>query len=641
MQQVPYSDSGMDDMSLIVPSMPSIGGSAAFPSSLPTILCCLCGTRIQSNPANMCINCLKSQVDITAGITKQLTVFFCRNCSRYQRPPWVHLDLESREMLAFCLKKVKGLGKDVRLVDAGFVWTEPHSKRIKVKLTVQKEVFSGALLQQSFIVEFIVAGQQCTDCQKSFTEHTWTAVVQVRQKVQHKKTMLMLEQLLLKHNVVARAMGVKEQGDGLDFYWHTRGGANHLLDFLRGCVPIRSKQSKRLISQDDKSNTFNYKYTLYTEVAPICKDDLVILPSQLASLLGLSASSSAALYIVTRVTSNLTLLDPVHMQLVEVSGGTYWHYPFRALMTAKQLTEYMIIGKETLDATPVSKARGGGGSIGVSSGGGGGGGGKDDKKRQRDASVDGRGFSKTNLPQYNKLSAARFTLMKVSEIGVVDTTYECVSHLGYLLNEGDHCLGYDLNNANIEEDDAMTSNRRASSRLRSDVDVLLVKKSYEKKHRAKKRKFTIKTLVKEDADSNAGKGGRRGDERRNDVDMEDFLQELEEDRELAGKVNLYKRRDAEVKKTSGGGRGMVDEGEAEGEDGEDGEEGPEVDMDALLEEMGSMQVSVGGAAALDGAESEAESEGGEFETDWDVGTGDGGSKKAGGGGGAQQKRNRK
>ena len=640
MQQVSYSDSGMDDIALITPSAPP--STSAFTSSLPTILCCLCGTRIQSNPANMCINCLKSQVDITAGITKQLTVFYCRNCQRYQRPPWVHLDLESREMLAFCLKKIKGLGKDVRLVDASFVWTEPHSKRIKVKLTVQKEVFSGALLQQSFIVEFIVAGQQCTDCQKSFTEHTWTAVVQVRQKVQHKKTMLMLEQLLLKHNVVSRAMGVKEQGDGLDFYWHTRGGANHLLDFLRGCVPIRSKQSKRLISQDDSSNTFNYKYTLYAEVAPICKDDLVMLPSQLASLLGLSASSSAALYVVTRVTSNLTLLDPVHMQLVEVSGGTYWHYPFRSLMSAKQLTEYMIIGKESIDATVVSKARGG--AIGGGGGGGGGGSGsKDDKKRARDVSVDGRGFSKTSLPQYSKLSAARFTLMKVSEMGVVDTTYECVSHLGFLLNVGDHALGYDINNANIEEDDNMTNNRRTSHKQRSDVEVILVKKAYEKKNRAKKRKFTLKTLVKEDADSNAGRGGRRGDERRNDVDMEEFLQEIEEDRELAGKVNLYKRHDVEAKRAGGGGggssggSGMADEGEEVDEE-EEGEEGPEVDMEALLEEMGSMQVSVGGAAALDGAESEAESEGGEFETDWDVGTADG--KKAGGGS-AQQKRNRK
>lgn len=28
----------------------------------------------------------------------------------------------------------------VRLIDAGFLWTEPHSKRIKMKVTIQKEV---------------------------------------------------------------------------------------------------------------------------------------------------------------------------------------------------------------------------------------------------------------------------------------------------------------------------------------------------------------------------------------------------------------------------------------------------------------------------------------------------------------------
>jgi hypothetical protein len=32
------------------------------------------------------------------------------------------------------------------------VWTEPHSRRIKVKLTIQKEVFNGAIMQQSFVV---------------------------------------------------------------------------------------------------------------------------------------------------------------------------------------------------------------------------------------------------------------------------------------------------------------------------------------------------------------------------------------------------------------------------------------------------------------------------------------------------------
>jgi len=66
------------------------------------------------------------------------------------------------------------------LVDANFIWTEPHSKRIKVKLTVQKEVFNHTILQQSFIVEYHVDYQQCYDCRaKSAKMEPWEAVVQV------------------------------------------------------------------------------------------------------------------------------------------------------------------------------------------------------------------------------------------------------------------------------------------------------------------------------------------------------------------------------------------------------------------------------------------------------------------------------
>jgi NMD protein affecting ribosome stability and mRNA decay len=37
------------------------------------------------------------------------------------------------------LKKLKGLNK-VRLTEAHFIWTEPHSKRLRVSMTIQKEV---------------------------------------------------------------------------------------------------------------------------------------------------------------------------------------------------------------------------------------------------------------------------------------------------------------------------------------------------------------------------------------------------------------------------------------------------------------------------------------------------------------------
>ena len=48
------------------------------------------------------------------------------------RPPWVYCEVESKELLAICLKKIKGLNR-VKLIDASFRWTEEHSKRIRVE----------------------------------------------------------------------------------------------------------------------------------------------------------------------------------------------------------------------------------------------------------------------------------------------------------------------------------------------------------------------------------------------------------------------------------------------------------------------------------------------------------------------------
>ena len=68
----------------------------------------------------------------------------------------------------------------VKLVDAGFIWTEPHSRRLKVKLTIQAEVLNGAILQQTFVVEYVVETHMCPDCTKTAANpNTWTACVQV------------------------------------------------------------------------------------------------------------------------------------------------------------------------------------------------------------------------------------------------------------------------------------------------------------------------------------------------------------------------------------------------------------------------------------------------------------------------------
>lgn len=85
-----------------------------------------------------CVECVQ--------IALILVVIMSHSWGRYLQPPatWVACGLESRELLALCLRRLKGLSR-VHMVDAGFVWTEPHSRRIKVKLTVQKEVGMGSM----------------------------------------------------------------------------------------------------------------------------------------------------------------------------------------------------------------------------------------------------------------------------------------------------------------------------------------------------------------------------------------------------------------------------------------------------------------------------------------------------------------
>ena len=147
--------------------------------------------------------------------------------------------------MALCLTNVSGLKKRkgendrVRLVDAAWVWTEPHSMRLKIRLTIQREVLSGTILQQSFIVEFVVRNQQCIECQAAFRTGSWKALVQVRQRVNHKRTFLYLEQLILKHGAHRGCLSIETFKDGMDFYFPDKGKAGRFISFLEDVVPMK------------------------------------------------------------------------------------------------------------------------------------------------------------------------------------------------------------------------------------------------------------------------------------------------------------------------------------------------------------------------------------------------------------------
>jgi nonsense-mediated mRNA decay protein 3 len=105
-------------------------------------------------------------------------------------------------------------------------------------------------------------------------------------QIPHKRTFFYLEQLILKHSAHRDTVNIKEAKDGLDFFYSQRAHAIKMCEFLSAVVPTRSKSSEQLISTDVHTSTSNYKFTYSVEIAPICKDDLICLPSKLARSLG-------------------------------------------------------------------------------------------------------------------------------------------------------------------------------------------------------------------------------------------------------------------------------------------------------------------------------------------------------------------
>ena len=138
----------------------------------------------------------------------------------------------------------------VKLVDAGFIWTEPHSRRLKTKLTVQSEVFNGCTWFTYYIIQSLVLMWSRTSyfddwcllnvhrlymlmhCFKQ-SGHTCLAslsggrdspsapsaavcaeyqslMMQVRQHTEHKRTFMFLEQVILKYNAASTCINIKD-----------------------------------------------------------------------------------------------------------------------------------------------------------------------------------------------------------------------------------------------------------------------------------------------------------------------------------------------------------------------------------------------------------------------------------------------
>ena len=519
------------------------------------IVCCICGITIDANSEGICEACAKKNIDITTGITKTGVLTYCRTCERYKRPPWMKCEKESQDMMNLCLSKIKGLNK-IQLIDSSFVWTEPHSKEVKLKLTVQKEI-NKSLISTSFLVEFKEEWTQCEDCKKTFTPHIWRACVQLRQKVNHKRTFLFLEQVILKHKAQSKALNIKEHPEGVDFYFANRAQANSFCAFIHEFLPCQTKTSRQLISVDEKSNEAVYKETFRLEIAPVCQDDLIILSEENYKKMG----GIGPLLLCYKQINNLKFIDPVTFETLDLDNNTYWRYGLKSYIDRKALSEFLILSceeeidykklaekdksKRTIKKIVRSKNNNNDG-MDIET---------DNKMNESKASVN---TNMTNKSQYlenleKKLEDKKIKIVNVKCIrnSGKDENKEIIetrSFLGRKMRPGDVYYGYDLTRINISEDlEGILSKKKEKI-----PDIILVKKKYNNYKRIFKLKHLDMDVEGEDDDDeeddekekNAKKGKKKKKKNQKgkdkDRDMEEFMEDVGKNKDLRKNINLYK-----------------------------------------------------------------------------------------------------
>eukprot|EP00826_Nyctotherus_ovalis_P015624 TRINITY_DN1445_c0_g1_i6.p1 TRINITY_DN1445_c0_g1~~TRINITY_DN1445_c0_g1_i6.p1 ORF type:complete len:352 (-),score=91.52 TRINITY_DN1445_c0_g1_i6:1445-2476(-) len=313
--------------------------------------------------------------------------------------------------------------------------------------------------------------------------------VQLRQRVNHKRTIYYLEQIILKHGMHSKTINVKEMPDGIDFFFANKSHAVIFNDFLHSQIISKVRQSKQLVSADLSSNNYNYKNTYYIEVAPVCREDLVFIPPKLQKELG----GSSAICLISKMTSMIHLLDPIKRKTYSIDSESYWSHEFKSICTREHLSEFIIINIEPSDY-----------------------------KAARMATHTSR------IDESANYSYADVELQRISDFGVNDNRVFATTHLGNVLKIDDRVLCYEIASLNCQEIEGLTKEL---------PDLIIVKKKRMRKRANQKRIWKLKQIEKEPMEDT--KVNKKLEER-NEKDYEEFLEELEENPELRSKIDLYR-----------------------------------------------------------------------------------------------------
>lgn len=382
-----------------------------------------------------------------------LIIHQCRQCRKFDRNGdgrnYLHLEPEGPDLMAVLLKQIPALGKNnhhvkragvqgLKILDTMFIWTEPNSMRMRIMLTLKADI-NDVSIQQRVKVEFIIQWKQCPDCIKESRQRTWQAIVQLRQKRNDSRKGLLILELAIARNAEIRKdiLSVQTRKNGFDFYFPSVDKARHFTQYLSKAAPMRNKMTQSLVSEDVKNNTANIKTTIVCDMVPLVRDDLIVVHKRAKGV----GSLTGRLCLVLKLSSVVHLVDAspardadITARCSDLHAESYWkggeEKSYRLFLSPNHLIRFVVLDVEHCG----ERSRVDHGII-----------------RQEETKQMYQGPT-SGLMKY---ALADVEVARESDFGSNDETFQCVTHLGHLLQVGDVVLGYDLNTTVLprEEED--------------------------------------------------------------------------------------------------------------------------------------------------------------------------------------------
>ncbi|KNA18511.1 hypothetical protein SOVF_069850 [Spinacia oleracea] len=367
---------------------------------------------------------LPLEEDPTRELPKSVVIMYCEGCQSYSytgRSVWHKFDPNSLTLLRFLLRRVSFHIRKLQLwlISAHFMEHDNgFDSTVRVALNLQYEAADGSRHTKISTVRYNLGYLKCPSCSDLIDETQLSSVLQLRLYSCSNQILDLLHlRVLQKRPTFFNIKKIKHTDNGMDFFFDSEHGARKLNYFLKVEAPVKTDPIiENIVSTDTMiDNTAICQSCIRVTVCPISRDDLVYLPKKVFAALGIEYMGP--LVICTKVSRNITFIDPLKLNECWINSNNYWRDPFEPLKVSQELVEYIVLDIEIVLSGPL-----------------------------------------------NSLGKAR--VARVSDFGKNDTSFMVETHLGNTLKAGDYALGYDLVGAVVMNCEDMLP------------DVVLIKKKY-------------------------------------------------------------------------------------------------------------------------------------------------------------------